>query len=618
MNEPADPPVSGPHSDFDARAFLASVSRMPGVYRMIDREGQVIYVGKAKNLKNRLSSYFRNTGLSPKTRSMVRHIHRIEVIQTRTESEALILENDLIKNLKPRYNILFRDDKSYPYIQLTDHAFPRLKVYRGPTRGRKGQFFGPFPNAGAIRYTIHHLQRLFRLRDCEDASFRSRTRPCLQYQIKRCTAPCVGLVSEEEYRRQIEQAELFLKGRNEQLISDQVRLMEEAAAALEYERAAEIRDRIDQLRRVNEKQFVTGFRRDLDVVACVVEQDYCCIQVFMIRGGTSLGNKPFFLRSKLDDAPQSILETFLIQHYSRHPAPEEILVNLQPDHAELLQQALSEVAGHRVEIRHRLRDKRRQAVAMAERNARESLQRHLQSASNQNRRYAALIEALQFSRPPQRIECFDISHTQGEETRASCVVFGPEGAIKSEYRLYHIRDIQPGDDYGAMRQVLTRRYDKLVKQPERLPDLILIDGGKGQLHSALEILQKLDVFGVKSELRVLGVAKGPERRAGFEQIIDEEDVVLPIPMDSPALLLIQQIRDEAHRFAITGHRKARGRARTHSTLEDIPGIGARRRQLLLQKFGGLQGVKKAGVEELMQIRGINRETAQAIYDTFHG
>ena len=605
-------------TEFDHKAFLATVSRMPGVYRMIDRDGQVIYVGKAKNLKNRLSSYFRSSGLSPKTRSMLRHIQRIEVIQTRTESEALILENDLIKNLNPRYNILFRDDKSYPYIQLTDHEFPRLKVYRGPTKGKKGQYFGPFPNAGAIRYTIHHLQRLFRLRDCEDASFRSRTRPCLQYQIKRCTAPCVGLVSAGEYRQQIAQAELFLKGRNEQLISDQVELMEQAAAALEFEKAAEIRDRIEQLRRVNEKQFVTGFNQDLDIVACVMEQDYCCIQVFMIRGGSSLGNKPFYIRSKLDDRPQSVLETFLIQHYSRHPAPEEILVNIEPEQVALLEQALSTVTGQGIEIRHRLRGKRRQAVAMAERNARESLQRHLQSASNLNRRYQALIEALRLPAPPQRIECFDISHTQGEETRASCVVFGPEGAIKSDYRLYHIRDIQPGDDYGAMRQVLTRRYEKLIGQPQNLPDLMLIDGGKGQLHAALEILQGLDVFAVKPELRVFGVAKGPERRAGFEQIIDEEDSVLPIAMDSPALLLIQQIRDEAHRFAITGHRKARGRARTHSSLEDIPGIGARRRQLLLQKFGGLQGVKKAGVEELMQIRGINRETAQAIYDTFHG
>ncbi len=607
-----------PTQPFDHKAFLSTVSRMPGVYRMIDGNGQVIYVGKAGNLRNRLASYFRSSGLSPKTRSMVRHIQRIEVIQTRTESEALILENDLIKNLNPRYNILFRDDKSYPYIQLTDHEFPRLKVYRGPTRGRKGQFFGPFPNAGAIRYTIHHLQRLFRLRDCEDASFRGRTRPCLQYQIKRCTAPCVGLVSAEDYGRQIEQAELFLKGRNEQLISDQVALMEAAAEALEFEKAAEIRDHIEQLRRVTEKQFVTGFNQDLDVVACVMEQDSCCIQVFIIRGGTSLGNKPFFIRSKLDDQPQSVLESFLIQHYSRHPAPREILLNLEPDNPEALQQALGAVTGQTVALHHRLRGKRRQAVAMAERNAREALQRHLQSAGNLGRRYRSLVECLELDQAPQRIECFDISHTQGEETRASCVVFGPEGAIKSDYRLYRIQGIQPGDDYGAMRQVLTRRYGKMIEQPDSLPSLVLIDGGKGQLHAALEVLDGLGVLNKRPDLRVLGVAKGPERRSGFEQIIDERDRVLPIPLDAPALLLIQQIRDEAHRFAITGHRKARGRARTHSTLEDIPGVGARRRQLLLQKFGGLQGVKKAGIEELMQIRGINRETAQAIYDTFHG
>jgi excinuclease ABC subunit C len=605
------------NTTFDHQSFLKSVNNLPGVYRMIDESNQVIYVGKAKNLKKRLASYFRKTGLSTKTLSLVSQIATIEVINTRTESEALILENDLIKNLNPRYNILFRDDKSYPYVQMTRHAFPRLRVYRGTTNPQRGRFFGPFPGAGAIRYSINLLQRIFKLRNCEDTVFRNRSRPCLQYQIKRCTAPCVGLVDEAQYAAQIEQAELFLKGQNERLISDQISLMEQAAAALEYEKAADHRDKIELLRRATEKQFVSGFQGNIDIIACVLEQDYCCIQVFMVRNGTSLGNKPFFIRSKLDAQPATIMERFLAQHYARHPAPGEIIVNEMPDDVELLEQALQEIHGARIQIKHRVREKRLRALQIAISNAQESLQRHLASTSNLNTRYQSLIEVLNLEQAPQRIECFDISHTLGEATKASCVVFGAEGAIKSDYRLYNIRDIKEGDDYAAMRQVLGRRYDKLRQHPESLPDLILIDGGKGQLHSALEVLEMLELFEIKPGLRVLGVAKGPERRAGYESIIDENDSELDIPLDAPALLLIQQIRDEAHRFAITGHRKARAKARTTSSLEDIPGIGAKRRKLLLQKFGGLQGVKSAGVEELMQIKGINRETATAIYDTFH-
>jgi excinuclease ABC subunit C len=605
-------------AEFDAQTFLKSVNNLPGVYRMIDSKKQVIYVGKAKDLKKRLSSYFRKTGLSPKTQSMVRHISAIEVINTRTESEALILENDLIKNLNPRYNILFRDDKSYPYIQLTRHEFPRLKVYRGVTNSRKGQFYGPFPSVAAIRYTIQHLQRIFKLRNCEDSVLKNRSRPCLQYQIKRCTAPCVNKVSKEEYQQQIHQAELFLKGQNETLISNHVELMQQASARLEFEKAAEYRDNIEQLRKVNEKQFVTGFSSNLDIIACVLQQEYCCIQVFMIRSGTSLGNKPFFIRSKLDSEPAEILETFLVQHYSRHPVPGEIIVNQELENIALMEQTLSSFANSKVSVKHSVREKRKHALEMAERNALESLQRHLQSSSNLNKRYQSLIEALNLSEAPQRMECFDISHTMGEATKASCVVFGQEGAIKSDYRIYNIRDITEGDDYAAMRQVLTRRYDKLKHQPENMPDVIFIDGGKGQLHSALDVMEMLEVFEAKPGLRVIGIAKGAERRAGYESILDENYNELRIPMDSPSLLLIQQIRDEAHRFAITGHRKARGKARRTSRLEEIPGIGAKRRQMLLQKFGGLQGVKSAGIEELMQIKGINRETAQVIYDTFHG
>lgn len=585
---------------------------------MLDKSHQVIYVGKAKNLKKRLSSYFRKTGLSTKTLSLVGNIDAIEVIQTRTEAEALLLENDLIKNLNPRYNILFRDDKSYPYIHLTRHAFPRLKLYRGATKASRGKFFGPFPNAGAIRFTINLLQRVFKLRNCEDSVFNNRSRPCLQYQIKRCTAPCVDLVDEADYEQQIHQAELFLKGKNEQLISEQVQLMEQASAKLDFEKAAEYRDSIEQLRKVNEKQFVTGFSSNIDIIAAVMQQDYCCIQVFMIRGGTSLGNKPFFIRSKLDASAADVLATFLIQHYSRHPIPSEILVNHEPEELDLLESTLSQLANSKVLIKYRVREKRKSALELAERNALESLQRHLVSASNLNKRYQSLIEMLNLQEAPQRMECFDISHTMGEATKASCVVFGQEGPIKSDYRIYNIRDIQHGDDYAAMRQVLTRRYDKLKHQPENLPDLIFIDGGKGQLHSALEVLESLDIFQIKPQVRVIGIAKGPERREGYEDLFDENDNELNIPQHAPARLLIQSIRDEAHRFAITGHRKARAKARKTSRLEEIPGIGAKRRQMLLQKFGGLQGVMSAGIEELMQIKGINRETAQVIYDTFHG
>ena len=605
-------------NEFDPQSYLKSVNNLPGVYRMFDKNNQVIYVGKAKDLKKRLSSYFRNTGLSTKTQSLVSHIRAIEVINTRTESEALLLENDLIKNLNPRYNILFRDDKSYPYIQLTAHDYPRLKVYRGATKSTKGQFFGPFPGAGAIRYTILHLQRIFKLRNCDDSMFKNRSRPCLQYQIKRCTAPCVEYVSKKEYQIQIHQAELFLKGQNEKLISDQVVLMEQASSKLEFEKAAEYRDNIEQLRTVNEKQFVTGFNTNIDIIACVLKQDYSCIQVFMIRSGTSLGNKPFFIRIKLDSTPAEILETFLIQHYSRHPVPNEIIVNEVLPNEAVLQQTLSNIALTKISIKSSVRDKRKHALAMAVKNAEQSLQRHLQSASNLNKRYQSLIEELNLQEAPQKMECFDISHTMGESTKASCVVFSQEGAVKSEYRLYNIRDIQHGDDYAAMRQVLTRRYDKLKQQPELLPDIIFIDGGKGQLHSALDVLESLDIFDIKASLRVIGIAKGASRRAGYESILDENYNNLNIPMDSPALLLIQQIRDEAHRFAITGHRKARAKTRRTSRLEDIPGIGAKRRQLLLQKFGGLQGVKSAGLQELMQIKGINRETAQVIYDNLHG
>ena len=603
---------------FDHKEFLAHVNGRPGVYRMIDRNDKVIYVGKAKNLKKRLASYFRQTGLSTRILSLVNNIHRIEVINTRTESEALLLENDLIKNLNPRYNILFRDDKSYPYICLTNHEFPRLKVFRGKPDKRKGTFYGPFPSAGSVRYTINHVQRLFQLRNCEDSALSNRTRACLQYQIKRCTGPCVGHIDKDGYQRQIEQAKMFLEGRSSALIDQQIERMEQFAGQLDYEQAAQVRDRIESLRRVTEKQFVTDFHGDIDIIACELREDFSCIQLFMIRNGTSLGNKPFFNRARLDTDAASLIESFIVQHYSNHPAPGEIIVSHELENIEVLGESLNKLNPSRVRISQRVRNKRRHALESAIANAKQALESYLLSASMLSKRLQNLVEILHLENAPERIECFDISHTMGEATKASCVVFGRDGAIKNEYRRYNIKDITAGDDYAAMRQVLERRYSKRLQSPEQLPDLILIDGGKGQLGVALEVLEALNIPTIKSQLRVFGVAKGAERRAGYEDIIDEEMTALNIPMDSPALLLIQQIRDEAHRFAITGHRQARAKARRRSRLEEIPGIGVRKRQLLLNTFGGLHGVQAAGVEELMQIKGINRDTAQAIYDCFHG
>ncbi len=607
----------GDSRKFDSAAFLATVSTKPGVYRMLDDQQKVIYVGKARNLKKRLISYFRKTGLSTRILTLVSKIARIEVINTRTESEALLLENDLIKNLNPYYNILFRDDKSYPYICLTNHEFPRLKIFRGKTDPAKGTFFGPFPSAGSIRYTINHIQRMFQLRNCEDSALKNRSRACLQYQIKRCTGPCVGHTDQQSYSQQVEQARMFLEGESDALIEQQIEQMERCSAELDFEQAAIIRDRIEMLRRVTEKQFVTGFKSDIDILACAVKQDVCCIQLFMIRNGTSLGNKPFISRVKLLAQEEDLLQSFIMQHYSRHPPPVEIIVShALPDKA-IVETALSEIHESKIKISAVVRDKRRRALENALNNANQSLESHLLSASHLNRRYQSLIEELQLEQPPERIECFDISHTMGDQTRASCVVFGRDGAIKSEYRSYNIKGITAGDDYAAMKQVLERRYSKRRHDAALLPDLIFIDGGKGQLSMALQVFESLDLFDVKHNLRVFGVAKGVDRKAGYEDIIDEELNSLVIKLGSPALLFIQQIRDEAHRFAITGHRKARAKQRKTSRLEEIPGIGARKRQLLLNTFGGLQGVQAAGVEELMQIKGINRETAQTIYDSFH-
>ena len=599
---------------FDAVAFLRHLTPRPGVYRMLDAEGEILYVGKARNLKKRVSSYYRKTGLSPKTAALMAQVAQIEVTVTHTESEALILENTLIKEHQPRYNILLRDDKSYPYIYIsTDQAYPRITLHRGARKGQ-GQYFGPYPSAGAVRETLNLLQKLFRVRQCEDSFYSNRSRPCLQYQIKRCTGPCVGLVSEEHYAEDVRHTMLFLDGRNSEVIEDIGRQMEAAAARLDYENAARFRDQIASLRRVQERQYVSGERGDLDIIAEVSKAGSSCLQVFYIRGGRNLGNKTFFPRVPVDAESGEVLAAFVAQYYLGRETPAELLVNQTIPDADWLERTLSEQAGHKVSVRSRVRSERARWLAMAERNAELALDARLASRADVARRLEALREALGFPEPITRVECFDISHTGGEATVASCVVFNQEGALKSDYRRYNIEGIEGGDDYAAMAQALTRRYTRLRDGEGQWPDLILVDGGKGQVKAAQAALEELQL----TDVPLVGVAKGPERKAGWEVLHTAAGQAIKLPANSHALHVIQQIRDEAHRFAITGHRQRRGRARTESPLEAIPGIGPKRRQQLLKQFGGLREVARAGIEDLTQVKGISRELAQQIYDVFHG
>jgi excinuclease ABC subunit C len=606
-------------SDFDARAFLKTLTGRPGVYRMLDGEGKVLYVGKARNLKKRVSSYFQRSQTHPKTRALVAQIQGVEVTVTHTENEALLLENNLIKELKPRYNILLRDDKSYPYIFLsTDDEFPRLAYHRGAKRA-KGRYFGPYPSAGAVRESLNLLQKLFRVRQCEDNFFRNRSRPCLQYQIKRCTAPCVGLVSPEAYAEDVRHTIMFLEGKSPAVIDELVQQMEAASRELKFEAAAEYRDLIASLRRVQETQYVSGEGGDLDVIAAVVESGLACVQVFYVRGGRNLGNKTFFPRHAEGTEPAEVLAAFIAQYYlagrTGHAVPAEILVNAEPEGAELLEAVLSEQSGRKVHIAARQRGERARWVQMAVANAQTAISAQAASKANLLHRFEALQDALGLDDLPQRLECFDISHTMGEATVASCVVMDNlNGPLKSDYRRFNIEDITPGDDYAAMRQALTRRYTRLKKGEGKLPDILLIDGGKGQVAEAEAVLEELQISGVF----LLGVAKGPARRPGQEVLVlSGKKAPSILPSDSPALHLIQQIRDEAHRFAITGHRQRRAKARTTSVLEEVEGLGPKRRQMLLRQFGGLQEVARAGVEDLASIPGISKQLAQRVYDAFH-
>ncbi len=601
-------------SAFDAGDFLTTLTSRPGVYRMLDAQGGVLYVGKARNLKKRVSSYFRKTGLNAKTRALVSQIAGIEVTVTNTEGEALLLENNLIKQYRPRYNVLLRDDKSYPYVYLsTDQEFPRLSFHRGARRG-KGRYFGPYPSSGAVRESLHLLQKLFRVRQCEDSFFRNRTRPCLQYQIKRCTAPCVGYVSAAGYAGDVRNTVLFLEGKSSAVIDAMVRKMERAAAELHYEQAAEIRDQIASLHRVQEKQYVSNERGDLDIVACASDKGHTCIQVFFVRHGRNLGNAVFFPKNPAESSSEDVLSAFVPQYYIGRDIPAELLLSHRPADLDLLQEVLGDQAGHKVRLSASVRGDRARWLKLARSNAEQALASWLNTRKGYAGRLRELQAALGLADPPERMECFDISHTRGEATVASCVVFGMEGPLKSDYRRFNIEHIQPGDDYGAMEQALTRRYTRLMKGEGKLPDILFIDGGKGQVSSAVSALEELQV----TDVRIIGIAKGPERKPGLETLfIAGDGRAVHLPENSPALHLIQQIRDEAHRFAITGHRQRRAKTRRTSALEGIPGIGPKRRQQILKQFGGLQQVARAGVDDLVNVKGINRALAQQIYDAFH-
>lgn len=598
---------------FDPQAFIETLTRRPGVYRMVDAGGEVLYVGKAKDLKRRVASYF-SRAQTGRVQLMVAQVARIEVTVTNTEAEALILENHLIKDLKPRFNVLLRDDKSYPYLYVSADAFPRLAFHRG-ARSAKGRYFGPYPSASAVRETLRLLQKVFPVRQCEDSVYRNRSRPCLQHQIHRCTAPCVGLVSEERYAQDVADTVLFLEGRTGEVVDALVARMEGHAARLEFEQAAQVRDRVQALRQVQERQYVSGERGDLDLVACAVKGGMACVQVFYVRAGRNLGNRAFYPRVPAETTEAEVTGAFLAQGYLGREVPAEILVSHAPDDAALIAEALSQQAGRRVRISAQVRGARARWLGLAADNARIALDARLASRSGMRARAEALRDALGLDDVAERLECVDVSHTMGEQTVASCVVFDADGPLTSDYRRYNIKGITPGDDYAAMDQLLRRRYTRIQAGEGRLPDVLFIDGGKGQLNAARSALDDLGVQGV----RLVGVAKGADRRPGMEQLfLSGQEAPLILAADSPALHLIQQIRDEAHRFAITGHRQRRGGKRSASVLEEIPGVGPTRRQRLLKHFGGLRGLARAGVDDIAKVDGISGQLARQIYEAFHG
>ncbi|MES2771317.1 MAG: excinuclease ABC subunit UvrC [Pseudomonadota bacterium] len=622
---------------FDAKPILATLPELPGVYRMLDADDKVLYVGKAKSLKKRVASYFRAQHASPRIALMVAQIANIETTVTRSEAEALLLENNLIKRLAPRYNILFRDDKSYPYIVLTHDAFPRLAFFRGRT-DQRADYFGPFPSSPAVRDSVHFLQKMFRLRTCENSVFNNRSRPCLLYQIKRCSGPCVDLIEPELYAADVRLASLFLQGRQQEVMAKLKLAMEQSAANLAFEQAAQYRDQIQSLRQIQDRQYVESAQgEDLDIVVVVAEQGLLCVNLAMVRGGRHLGDKAQFPSNAQEVALSEALTAFVYQHYWAHPAPTRILLNLPPPEA-AVSAALNEYVGRTIPLMQARNQTQRVWVEMAEQNARLAILARRGMLSMQGERWVALqsvlglssadaLDALgaadesdqlgesdEVSALAARIECFDISHTMGEATVAACVVYQGRGMQKSAYRRFNITNIAPGDDYAAIRQAVLRRYEKMAKGEGVLPSLILIDGGKGQVAAAASALLELGL----AHLPLVGVAKGEARKAGLERLIfADERTPLQLPPQHPALHLIQEIRDEAHRFAISGHRAQRSRARRSSQLEEIEGVGPKRRKALIAHFGGLQGISNAGIEQLTVVPGISRALAEKIYAALH-
>lgn len=598
---------------FDSTRFLESAPNKPGVYQMFDADEQIIYIGKARNLKKRLSSYFQKNITSIKTLRLVEQISKIEVIITHSENEALILENNLIKQHRPRYNVLFRDDKSYPYIFISEeHDFPQLCLHRGAKR-RKGMYFGPYPSAGAARETINLLQKVFLVRQCDDSFFKHRTRPCLQHQIKRCSAPCVKLIDKESYQRSMRHVIMFLQGKSHAVCDELINRMQQASEQKEYEQAALCRDKIANLKRVQEQQYVAREGGDVDVVALASEQGIVCVQILYIRHGQLLGNKSFFPRVPLEISTEEVLQQFISQYYfnSIKQLPQLIIVPAVLTTQPAIETVLTEQAGFSVKLQTHVRSEKARWVEMAQENAEQTLQWKINNHSHLMQRFQSLQMVLHLAEIPQRIECFDVSHSMGEATVASCVVFEQHGAVKRDYRRFNIKNIQRGDDYAALRQALTRRYQRLRKGEGKLPDVLVIDGGKGQFNIAKEVLTELQI----SDVFLMSIAKGPARKAGKEILyVSASEHELKLPENNLAFHLIQQVRDEAHRFAIAGHRAQRDKKRHTSSLETIPGVGASRRRNLLQQFGGLQEVKRASVEELAKVKGISRELAQKIFD----
>ncbi|MEB6537543.1 excinuclease ABC subunit UvrC [Serratia plymuthica] len=602
---------------FDAKAFLSTVTSQPGVYRMYDATGTVIYVGKAKDLKKRLVSYFRQQVGSRKTEALVKNIAQIDVTVTHTETEALLLEHNYIKLYQPRYNVLLRDDKSYPLIFLSADSHPRLAVHRG-AKHAKGEYFGPFPNSYAVRETLALLQKLFPIRQCENSVYRNRSRPCLQYQIGRCLGPCVaGLVSEEEYQQQVDYVRLFLSGKDQQVLHKLIERMENASKALNFEDAARIRDQIQAVRRVTERQFVSGNSDDLDVIGVAFEAGMACLHVLFIRQGKVLGSRSYFPKvpggTEMSEVVQTFVGQFYLQGSQARTLPAEILLDFNLPEKDLLAESLSELAGRKIQIQSKPRGDRARYLKLARTNAATALTTKLSQQSTIHQRLAELTKILNLSEI-NRMECFDISHTMGEQTVASCVVFDGNGPLRSEYRRYNIAGITPGDDYAAMAQVLKRRYGKALEE-NKIPDVIFIDGGKGQLGMAIEVFNSLNVTWDKNKPLLIGIAKGADRKAGLETLFFvPEGEGISLPSDSPALHVIQHIRDDSHNHAITGHRQRRAKVRNTSALELIDGVGPKRRQVLLKYMGGLQPLLNASVEEIAKVPGISQALAEKIYN----